>query len=196
MTLISLAPEKKEKLENYLDLLFSYNKKFNLTSFKSKEEAWEKGICPLLKILEYAEGGKCLDIGSGSGIPAIPLSILCEKSEWILLEPSQKKAGFLIKVSLSLGLRNKVVAQRAEEFFKQEKNMFSLITCRGVRLNSRILHAGRERLSSSGAFVVFTGKEKVDDYCSLFRKNDFALNAKIEDAFSVILVNVPRGTKQ
>ncbi|NMC00542.1 MAG: 16S rRNA (guanine(527)-N(7))-methyltransferase RsmG [Thermoanaerobaculaceae bacterium] len=195
MNFFSLNPEKRKKIDEYLSLLFHFKEKFNITSFKDKEEALRKGINPLLKIVDYVEEGECLDIGSGSGIPALPLSILCEKTTWILLEPSQKKAGFLIKAAISLNLPVKVVTKSAEEYFKDTNISFSTITLRGVKITSKIAKGAHLKLNPQGKFIVFTGSEKEKEYCALLNKYNFEQRLKIEDPFATILINVPRGTK-
>lgn len=194
MNFVSLPFEKKRKIDEYLSLLFSFNKKFNLTSFKNKDEVLEKGIYPLFDILDFVKEGECLDIGSGSGIPAVPLSIICEKTRWTLLEPSQKKAGFLIKAAISLNLPLKIITKSANEFYK-DAELFSVITLRGVKITPKIAKGAFHQLNPDGKFIVFTGKEKEKEYIVLLNEYNFKLNARIEKPYCVILINVPRGTK-
>jgi 16S rRNA (guanine527-N7)-methyltransferase len=195
MNFLSLPPEKRKKIDEYISLLFHFNEKFNLTSFKDKDEVLKKGIDPLFEILDFVEDGDCLDIGSGSGIPALPLSIICENTRWTMLEPSQKKAGFLIKVAISLNLPVKVLAKSAEDYFKQSEIFFSTVTLRGVKITPRIAKGAEMRLKPGGKFIVFTGVEKEKEYCSLLNKYTFEQKAKIDSPYAAILINVPRGTK-
>lgn len=195
MEIENLSTEKKNKIHSYLEILFDYNKKFNLTSFKNKNDVFEKGIKPLESVLDYVTEGECLDIGSGSGIPAIPLSIITENTKWTLLEPSQKKAGFLIETAIFLNLKVKVVTKSVEEFFSKNKTKFSVITVRGVRLNSRILKKVKEHIDFGGNFIVFTGRDRKEEYLALLNRYGFDNVLTLERSFSTILINVPRGTK-
>lgn len=195
MEIENLSTEKKNKIYSYLEILFDYNKKFNLTSFKNKNDVFEKGIKPLESVLDYVTEGECLDIGSGSGIPAIPLSIITENTKWTLLEPSQKKAGFLIETAIFLNLKVKVVTKSVEEFFSKNKTKFSVITVRGVRLNSRILKKVKEHIDFGGNFIVFTGRDRKEEYLALLNRYGFDNVLTLERSFSTILINVPRGTK-
>lgn len=191
----NLPIEKTNKIYSYLEVLFDYNKKFNLTSFKNKNEAFEKGIKPLEYVLDYVTEGECLDIGSGSGIPAIPLSIIRDNTKWTLLEPSQKKAGFLIETAIFFNLKVKVVAKSIEEFCSKNKAKFSVITVRGVRLNSRIIRKTKEHIETGGYFLVFTGRDKKEEYLALLNRCGFDNILTLEKDFFTILINVPRGTK-
>lgn len=194
MNIDDILPNKRGKIDEYLSLLFRLSKKINLTSFKDKEEVMEKGIVPLFSIIKYFKGGNCLDIGSGSGIPAIPLSILAEETKWKLLEPSSKKAGFLVETALVLNLPLTVETVRAEDFFRQKNDLFDIITIRGVKLNPKIVLGVKAHLEKEGYFIIFTGFKKKDFYSRLLKDCGFEIENVIESRFSVILVNVPRGT--
>ncbi len=147
-----------EKLRAYAKFLLSENSKFNLTSFKNEEELIKVGIEPSLQAIEFIKKGKCLDIGSGSGIPAIPLAICDEENDWTLLEANHKKASFLLKCALELPLKIEIINQRAEEFLKDKENFFDTITVRQVKLTARLCKLVVNSLKQGGAFLIFTNK--------------------------------------
>lgn len=181
-----------ECLNKYVELLFFYNNKFNLTSFKNEKEVWEKGIKPSLLIKDFVEGD-CLDIGSGGGIPAIPLAIIKRDSAWTLIEPSLKKCGFLLKVSLTLSLNVFIEPKRLEDYNTSKK--FNLITCRGVKLTKKSSHIISSLLKDDGFFIIFTHKNRGEPYIKLLSDCGLSLhlfNDKVEPSY---LIFVPRGTK-
>ncbi len=146
-----------QKLRDYAKLLLSENRRFNLTSFKNEEELFKVGIDPSLQAIDFIKKGKCLDIGSGSGIPAIPLAISDEENAWTLLEANHKKASFLLKCALELPLKIEIINQNAEAFLKDKENFFDTITLRQVKLTDRLCKMVVNSLKNKGVFLIFTG---------------------------------------
>ena len=107
-----------EKLGRYLALLLDANTRFNLTAITDANEAWTRHILDsltLVPLLTSLEARSVLDVGSGGGLPGIPLAILMPDVQFALLEATGKKARFLEDVVIDLGLHNvKVVNERAE----------------------------------------------------------------------------------
>lgn len=108
-----------ERLGLYLALLFDANKTFNLTAVREPDEAWRRHILDSLTLLaplsELPEGANIIDVGSGGGLPGIPLAITRPDLKITLLEATGKKAEFLKAVANALKLSNvTVVSDRAE----------------------------------------------------------------------------------
>ena len=107
-----------EKLGRYLALLLDANTRFNLTAITDANEAWTRHILDsltLVPLLTSLEARSILDVGSGGGLPGIPLAILMPDVQFTLLEATGKKARFLEDVVINLGLHNvKIVNERAE----------------------------------------------------------------------------------
>ncbi len=115
---IEISADEEVLLARYLGMLFSINEKLNLTRI-DRESAWSKHVVDsltLLAPLASIEGvTTAIDIGSGGGLPAIPLAIARREISWTLLEATGKKARFLEAVSRRLGLDNiSVLNMRAE----------------------------------------------------------------------------------
>lgn len=107
-----------QQLGDYLDLLLETNKQFNLTAIKSAEEAWTRHILDSLSLIPHLTRENVqnvIDVGSGGGLPGIPLAITMPEVTFTLVETTQKKALFLSNVVQQLGLDNvTVIAERAE----------------------------------------------------------------------------------
>lgn len=107
-----------QQLANFLDLLLETNKQFNLTGIKEPEEAWTKHILDSLSLIPtlVKEGVQhVVDVGSGGGLPGIPLAITLPDVTFTLVETTRKKALFLSDAVEQLGLDNvTVIAERAE----------------------------------------------------------------------------------
>ncbi|NKB24473.1 MAG: 16S rRNA (guanine(527)-N(7))-methyltransferase RsmG [Kiritimatiellae bacterium] len=93
---ISLSDHSLNQLNHYLCLLLETNKKFNLTATKEPNEAWQRHILNSLILVRFlGDGEKVIDIGSGGGLPGIPLAIVRPDLTMTLLEATKKKLNFL-----------------------------------------------------------------------------------------------------
>ena len=118
---IAFEPGDVEKLGRYLAMLLAANEAINLTAIKDAEAGWTKHILDSLTLLpylaEFAEGTppRVIDVGSGGGLPGLPLAIALPPHRFTLLEATEKKAAFLREAAAALGLPNvEVVVDRAE----------------------------------------------------------------------------------
>lgn len=120
-----LQPEQIDCLVHYLDLLLKWNSAFNLTAIRLPHEMVTRHLLDALSVLPFmqslaAESSKplrCLDLGSGAGIPGIILAIAIPETQWTLLDSNGKKTRFLVQCCHSLELDNvSVVNQRLEDF--------------------------------------------------------------------------------
>ena len=116
---IEFEPGDLERLCVYLSMLFQTNQQMNLTAIRDGDQAWSRHILDSLSLfptLASIESSHVIDVGSGGGLPGIPLAILKPDSRFVLLEATGKKAAFLQSVVDRLSLGNvRVVCQRAED---------------------------------------------------------------------------------
>ena len=120
------AATASEKLYEYLFILFQQNQVMNLVSVNSMDELIQTHLYDSLipvqffpELINKAHCLKAMDIGSGGGFPAIPMSIVSQNSQWIMVESIQKKANFLRKVVRALTLCDTIIIPfRVEEFIK------------------------------------------------------------------------------
>ncbi|AKU95288.1 rRNA small subunit 7-methylguanosine (m7G) methyltransferase GidB [Labilithrix luteola] len=132
---VSLDDATLAKLGDYLGRLLAMNEVMNLTAVRDAAEAWDRHLLDALTLVpllaEVPAGGRVVDVGSGGGIPGIPLAIACPGIRFTLVESIKKKAGFLSTVSTALGLENvKVRAERAEQL--DLRGVSDAVTARAV----------------------------------------------------------------
>ena len=104
-----------DRLGRYLAMLLKANEAMNLTAVTDAAEAWTRHILDSLTLMaplaELPEGGKVIDVGSGGGLPGLPLAIVMPHLSFTLLEATGKKVEFLKAVIKALALKNATVLQ-------------------------------------------------------------------------------------
>lgn len=126
---LRVTDEQCEKMLAFLALLAKWNKTYNLTAVTDPREMISYHLLDSLSLAPFLGEGSLLDVGSGGGLPGIPLAILLPNKKICLLESKQKKINFLQHVVTSLQLTNvTVVRARVEDY--QPGESFDEITCR------------------------------------------------------------------
>ncbi|HEX5841381.1 MAG TPA: 16S rRNA (guanine(527)-N(7))-methyltransferase RsmG [Pseudomonas sp.] len=116
---VELSAEQHEQLLAYLALLIKWNKAYNLTAVRNPDEMVSRHLLDSLSVVPFVNelGDNWLDVGSGGGMPGIPLAILFPERQFTLLDSNGKKTRFLTQVKLELKLTNlQVIHSRVEEF--------------------------------------------------------------------------------
>ena len=133
---LSLSPAQIAQLSRYLDLLLAANETMNLTRIESRAAAEVGHVGDALTLLPFLPRGahRLADIGSGGGVPGIPLAIVRPDASVLLVESTQKKAAFLKTAAAELGLGNVTISsQRAEDVGHSEaRETFDIVTARAV----------------------------------------------------------------
>jgi len=114
---IGLPGSAPEKLVDYLGLLSHWNRAFNLTAVRDIDDMVSRHLLDSLAVLPFVGDGLILDVGSGAGLPGIPLAIAMPDNKFVLIDSNSKKTRFLMQVRITLGLDNiEVVNQRVEGY--------------------------------------------------------------------------------
>lgn len=159
---ISLSASARSSLLEYCDLLIKWNKTFNLTSVDDAEQMIGLHLLDSLAVLPFLPAGRVLDVGTGAGLPGIPLAIARPGQNFVLLDSNGKKTRFLVQASGQLGLKNvEVVNQRAEEY--QARELFDVIISRAFSSLGQFLSSCDHLLSGEGQFLAMKGKVPEDE---------------------------------
>ncbi|WP_282365507.1 16S rRNA (guanine(527)-N(7))-methyltransferase RsmG [Pseudomonas sp. PS02290] len=114
---VELSESQHRQLLAYLALLIKWNKAYNLTAVRDPDEMVSRHLLDSLSVVRFIEGERQLDVGSGGGMPGIPLAILFPEMKVTVLDSNGKKTRFLTQVKLELALTNlQVIHSRAEAF--------------------------------------------------------------------------------
>jgi 16S rRNA (guanine527-N7)-methyltransferase len=175
---IALSAEQQDKLSRYLDLLEQANQRMNLTRIVDRAQAELNHIADALTLLPFLPSGsiRVADIGSGGGVPAIPLKIARPDAFVLMVESTKKKAKFLEEAIFELKLTDvAVLADRAEEAGQNDlfRETFDVVTVRAVATMSWLAEWCLPLAKKGGKMLAMKGP-KVAEELPLSNK---ALNA-------------------
>ena len=153
---LDLTVPAREQLLNFLGLLEKWNQTYNLTAVRDPEQMVPRHLLDSLTVLPYLQGPQVLDIGTGAGLPGIPLALARPDLEFTLLDSNAKKTRFATQAVHELGLQNVVVVQERVEKFHPEKKFDTLIA-RAFASIPDMLAASRHLCAPRGRFLVMKG---------------------------------------
>ncbi len=116
------------RLKQYVDLLKRWNKTYNLTAIRDPKQMIPLHIFDSLAVAEYIQGNNCLDVGSGGGLPTIPLAIMQTDRHFTALDTNGKKTRFIQQAVIELGLTNVEVVQTRIENWKTDLRFDAIIS--------------------------------------------------------------------
>lgn len=141
---------------HYLDLLTRWNRVYNLTAIQDHNDMVMVHILDSLAINAFLQGHFILDVGSGAGLPGIPLALLNPNKKFTLIDCNNKKVRFLMQVVLELQLNQvEVVHSRLEDFHPPIK--FDSILSRAFASLRIMLQASEHLISAEGQFLAMKG---------------------------------------
>jgi 16S rRNA (guanine527-N7)-methyltransferase len=162
---IDLSTDTLNKLFDFIDLLLEANKNINLTAITEYQEALFKHLYDCLIILkrpEYEAAKRILDVGSGGGVPCIPLAICSPQKQFISLDSVQKKIKFQEQACQTLQItNNQPTWARAEDFIKNAgvREQFDLTLARAVAPLNVLIEITLPFIKLNGYALLYKGKD-------------------------------------
>jgi len=152
-----VTPEQRDCLLAFLRLLQKWNRVYNLTSIENPVDMIRLHILDSLLLLPYLRGAHILDVGTGAGLPGMPLAVMAPEKEFVLLDSNAKKTRFVQQAAIELGLRNvSIVHQRIEEFFPER--VFDTVLARAFASLTQIVAQTARLLSRGGVILAQKGQ--------------------------------------
>lgn len=155
---LDLSTTQQQQMLEYLELLYAWNKTHNLTAIRNIEQMVSYHLLDSLSILKLLSlnNKPVLDLGSGAGLPGIPLAICNTKQNFVLLDSNIKKIIFLNKVIAALKLNNITTAHhRAEQY--QPAKLFSCIVVRACANTNSLIKLASPLLATNGRILAMKG---------------------------------------
>ena len=156
------AVEMQQKLVHYIQLIARWNKTFNLTAIRDVEQMVSKHLLDSLAVQPFLEGSLILDVGSGAGLPGIPLAITSPDKHFVLLDTNGKKTRFLTQAKIDLKLDNvEVIHQRVQDFQPMtdgHRIYFDVITARAYAAVDDVLSSTLHLQNEDTRILVMQGK--------------------------------------
>lgn len=168
-----LPPEVQQKLLDYVEMVQKWNKVYNLTAVRDADKILTHHLLDSLAVAPHIQDAKTiLDVGSGAGLPGIPLALALPEAHVTLLDSNHKKTAFLNQTVIQLKIGNAtVVCERAEKY--QSKQLFSVVISRAFSdLPAFVDMAGR-LVAPGGTLLAMKGVHPVAEIAQLH--GDFKL---------------------
>jgi len=165
---LELPEAASSKLIDYLGLLSHWNRAFNLTAIRNSDEMLSKHLLDSVGVLPYIGQGLVLDVGSGAGLPGIPLAIAMPQCRFVLIDSNGKKTRFLTQCKITLGLENvEVVNQRVEAYSPMKDDhriYFDAVVARAYASSNEIIKNTAHLHKPETRILIMQGKldESID----------------------------------
>ena len=140
---VPLGDEAQAKLVAYVALLQKWNRVHNLTAVRDVAQMLTHHLLDSLAVVPHVDGERILDVGSGAGLPGIPIALALPRARVTLLESSHKKSAFLNQAVIELGLVNVTVIQERVERWQPAEHFDVVISRAFADLSEFVSLAGR-----------------------------------------------------
>lgn len=153
---LDFAPQAQQNLLAYVQLLDKWNRVYNLTAVRDPEQVIIRHIFDSLSVLPMLRETRIIDVGTGAGLPGVPLAVVVPELKFTLLDSNMKKTRFITQVVSELGLNNiSVVQARAEQFHPQI--LFDTVVSRAFTSLAGMLKKTGHLCAKGGIFVALKG---------------------------------------
>ena len=159
---LSVPAGVQERMLAYLDLMARWNRVFNLTSRRDTGDWVARHLLDSVAVLPYINGVRVIDVGSGAGVPGVPLALADGALRVTLLDGNAKKTRFMTQAAIDLQLANvEVVAQRAEHYHPSA--LFDCAISRAFATIGDFVDAAAHLVAPEGKMLAMKGAYPVDE---------------------------------
>jgi len=156
---LSVAPEAQQKLLQYLELLYKWNRVYNLTAIRQPEQMVSGHLLDSLAVVPHMWPGCWLDVGCGAGLPGLVLAMACPQWTFTLIDSNSKKTSFVQQAKMELELNNvSVHCGRVESW--QAGVKFDGIISRAFTDTAGFVGLTRHLLAQGGGWIAMKAAPK------------------------------------
>ncbi|MDT0619233.1 16S rRNA (guanine(527)-N(7))-methyltransferase RsmG [Salinisphaera sp. P385] len=155
---VRTSAESRQAMIDYLKHLESWNRTYNLTAVREPSNMVVRHLLDSLSVVPYLAGQRFADVGTGPGLPGIPIALARPGKAVVLVESNRKKAAFLRHVVRVLGLDNvEVVQQRVESWYPPAS--FDTVICRAFAAAPLALKSLGHLCGPAGQVLLMKGRD-------------------------------------
>jgi 16S rRNA (guanine527-N7)-methyltransferase len=164
---------QRKQLVGYVELLNKWNKAYNLTSVRDPEEMLVKHILDSIVVSPYLEGQRFIDVGTGPGLPGIPLAIMHPDKQFFLLDSLGKRIRFIKQVLHELNISNVTTVQSRVEAFIPEDRFDGVLSRAFASIQDMLEWCQHLPKENNGRFLALKGQlpegeiEQLPDWCNV-----------------------------
>jgi 16S rRNA (guanine527-N7)-methyltransferase len=158
---------QRKQLVGYVELLDKWNKAYNLTSVRDPEDMLVKHILDSIVVSPHLEGQRFIDVGTGPGLPGIPLAIMNPDKQFFLLDSLGKRIRFIKQVLHELNITNVTTVQSRVEAFTPEEGFDAVLSRAFASIQDMLEWCQHLPKENSGRFLALKGQLREDEIDSL-----------------------------
>ncbi|KGE04439.1 16S rRNA (guanine(527)-N(7))-methyltransferase RsmG [Pseudohaliea rubra] len=160
---LRLPPATLAALSSYLDLLEKWNRAYNLTAVRTRDAMVTRHLLDSLALLPHLPvAGSFIDVGTGPGLPGVPLALCAPERAFCLLDSNGKKTRFLFQVKTALALANiRIASERAEDH--RPEGAYAGILSRAFAALPAMVESCRHFLAPGGAFYAMKAQVAAEE---------------------------------
>jgi len=163
---LTISDQQISQLLDYMSLLEKWNSAYNLTSIREPEKMLRLHLLDSLSIAPFVKGERIIDLGTGPGLPGIPLSIVYPERQFTLMDSNGKKTRFLFQVRNVLGLKNVTEIQSRVENYQPE-TPFDGVTSRAFTSLQQMVEKCAHLVGGGGRFYAMKGQYPTEELSAL-----------------------------
>ncbi|EGR0570868.1 16S rRNA (guanine(527)-N(7))-methyltransferase RsmG [Vibrio cholerae] len=162
-TSLTVTEQQREQLVGYVQMLDKWNKAYNLTSVRDPMEMLVKHILDSLVVSPHLVGERFIDVGTGPGLPGIPLAIMHPDKEFVLLDSLGKRIRFLKQVIHELKINNVLPVQSRVEEFDPESGFDGVLSRAFASMTDMVNWCQHLPKPNAGVFLALKGVRPDDE---------------------------------
>ncbi|KEY91422.1 ribosomal RNA small subunit methyltransferase G [Candidatus Photodesmus blepharus] len=164
---LEISEDQRNQLFDYVKLLNKWNQVYNLTSVRDPMEMLTKHILDSLSVNTYLKGERLIDVGTGPGLPGIPLAIINPNKEFVLLDSLGKRIRFVQQVQYELSIKNVVPIKSCVKEFQPEERFDGVLSRAFASMSRMVEWCYHLPKLDSGVFLALKGQLPRDEILAL-----------------------------
>ena len=176
---LDVTEKQQNQLVELVELLNKWNKAYNLTSVRNPHDMLVKHIMDSIVVSPHLQGQRLIDVGTGPGLPGLPLAILNPDKQFVLLDSLGKRLRFIRQAVLALELKNvEFVQSRVEEYNPKQK--FDVVLSRAFASLQDMLFWCKHLPNEKGHFLALKGQFPVQEVDALDKEFEFMTSIPLQ----------------